>query len=49
MFWKRVLNVLESIAAGLLALVGAVCIIPFTIVYVLIGLPVAVIADIWDN
>lgn len=49
MFWKRVLKVLESIAAGLLALVGAVCILPFTIIYLLISLPVAVIADIWSN
>ena len=49
MFWKRVLKVLESIAAGLLALAGAVCIIPVTIIYVLIDLPVTIISDIWGN
>lgn len=49
MFWKKVLKVLESIAAGLLALAGAVCIIPFIIIYVLIGLPADIIADIWSD
>ena len=49
MFWKTVLKVLESIVAGLLVLAGAVCILPFVIIYVLIGLPADIIADIWGN
>ena len=49
MFWKYVLKVLESIAASLLALAGAICILPFIIIYVLISLPAAIITDIWGN
>ena len=49
MFWRKLLKVLESIVVGLFALIGAICIAPFAIIWLLISLPVDVIYNIWEN
>ena len=49
MFWKKVLKVLESIVVGLFAILGAICITPFAVIYLLISLPVDAIIDVWGD
>ena len=46
---NKFLKVLESIFVGIFALLGAICISPLIIIYLLIKLPVLVISDIWSK
>lgn len=45
---KTFLKVLASILAGILAFLGAICIIPLVVIYVLIALPVIAVSSIWE-
>jgi len=46
---SKFLKVLESIFVGILAILGAICISPLIIIYLLIHLPVIAISDIWSE
>ena len=44
---KVLLNILKTIVGVPLALLGAICMIPLSVLYILIYLPAIVIGDIW--
>ena len=44
---KIFIRILETIIALPLAIAGAVCLIPFTILGLLIAVPTAIVEDIW--
>jgi hypothetical protein len=46
---KTLLKILKTIGAVPLCLVGAVCLIPFAIIFLLIDLPLLAIDDIWHK
>jgi len=46
---KVFLKVLGSIVVGILALLGAICVTPLIVIYMLISLPVIVIGSIWET
>ena len=46
---KKLLKVLEAILCGTLAFIGAICMSPLAILYLLFSLPAAVVTDILDR
>ena len=43
--WKFV----QSIVAIPLVMLGAICLVPFIVLYIIIGLPATVVNDIWND
>lgn len=46
---KKLGKVLTSIVAGILGFLGAICIAPLVVLYLLINIPCSVIQDIWEE
>ena len=46
---KVFLNILKTIVALPLSIVGALTLLPFALVYLVIELPVCVLTDIWGD
>lgn len=44
-FW----NIIKSIVVVPLCIIGAICITPFAMIYLLIDIPASVLSDIWEK
>lgn len=48
-FWKIFFRILKTVIFGPLSIIGAVCLIPFAALGLIICLPIEVICDIWTD
>ena len=49
MFWKVLLKVLASICVGFFALVGAVILVPFAVLALIISMPFDAVSSLWEK